>query len=66
MRPSQIKKKTELVILITPRLLREGDAAGIAVEEQKRLFGSDRGYHVGGKPWVYGTEGELKGLRPWD
>jgi MSHA type pilus biogenesis protein MshL len=62
----QIKKKTELVILITPRLLREGDAAGIAGEEQKRLFGSDRGYHVGGKPWVYGTEGELKGLRPWD
>ncbi len=62
----QIKKKTELVILITPRLIRDVNAAEIAVEEQKRLFGSDRGYHVGGKPWVYGTEGELKGLRPWD
>jgi len=60
------KKKTELVILITPRILSEGNAAEIAGKEQERLYRSDRGYHVGGKPWVYGTEGELKGLTPWD
>jgi general secretion pathway protein D len=53
----QKKKKTELVILITPRLLRDASAAGIAAEEQERLRRSDRGYHVG-KPWVYGTEGD--------
>jgi type II secretory pathway component GspD/PulD (secretin) len=62
----QKKKKTELVILITPRLLRGADAAGIAAEEHERLRRSDRGYHVGGKPWVYGTEGETKGLTPWE
>jgi type II secretory pathway component GspD/PulD (secretin) len=62
----QKKKKTELVILITPRILSESKAAEFASEEQKRLDRSDRGYHVGGKPWVYGTEGELKGLAPWD
>lgn len=62
----QKKKKTELVILITPRTLNGGDAAEIAGEEEKRLHRSDRGYHVGGKPWVYGTEGELKGLTPWE
>ncbi|HEY7528929.1 MAG TPA: secretin N-terminal domain-containing protein [Candidatus Deferrimicrobiaceae bacterium] len=62
----QKKKKTELVILITPRTLNGGDAAGIAGEEEKRLLRSDRGYHVGGKPWVYGTEGERKGLTPWE
>ena len=60
------KKKTELVILITPRILSESNAAEIAGKEQERLYRSDRGYHVGGKPWVYGTEGELKGLTPWD
>lgn len=62
----QKKKKTELVILITPRTLNGGDAAEIAGEEEKRLHRSDRGYHLGGKPWVYGTEGELKGLTPWE
>jgi len=62
----QKKKKTELVILITPRILKESNAAEISREEETRLHRSDRGYHVGGKPWVYGTEGELKGLTPWD
>ena len=62
----QKKKKTELVILITPRILSESNAAEFASEEEKRLYRSDRGYHVGGKPWIYGTEGELKGLAPWD
>ncbi|HEY7585587.1 MAG TPA: secretin N-terminal domain-containing protein [Candidatus Deferrimicrobiaceae bacterium] len=62
----QKKKKTELVILITPRTLNGGDAAEIAGEEEKRLHRSDRGYHLGGKPWVYGTEGEVKGLTPWE
>jgi len=63
---NQKKKKTELVILITPRTLNGGNAAEIAGEEEKRLHRSDRGYHLGGKPWVYGTEGELKGLTPWE
>ncbi|MBI5576117.1 MAG: secretin N-terminal domain-containing protein [Deltaproteobacteria bacterium] len=62
----QTKKKTELVILITPRLLQDSNAAEIAALEQERLLRADRGYHVGGKPWVYGTKGESKGLEPWE
>lgn len=62
----QTKKKTELVILITPRIVNESNAAQIAGGEQERLYRSDRGYHAGGRPWVYGTEGEIKGLSPWD
>jgi general secretion pathway protein D len=62
----QKKKKTELVILITPRILAEGGAAEIARDEEGRLRRSDRGYHAGGRPWVYGTEGERKGITPWE
>ena len=62
----QQKKKTELVILIRPRLLRNGIAAGIGVEEMERAQGAGRGFHVGGRPWVYGTEGERTGITPWE
>lgn len=62
----QQKKKTELVILITPRRVRGAAAAGIAGQEMERARSADRGYHVGGRPWVYGTEGERKGITPWE
>ncbi|GAB4372729.1 MAG: pilus (MSHA type) biogenesis protein MshL [Deltaproteobacteria bacterium] len=62
----QQKMKTELVILITPRLLRGARGAGIAGREMERARSADRGYHVGGRPWVYGTEGERKGITPWE
>lgn len=62
----QQKKKTELVILITPRRVRGAVAAGIAEREMERVRNAERGYHVGGRPWVYGTEGERKGITPWE
>lgn len=62
----QVKKKTELVILITPRILSAENAPEIAASEFERLRRADRGYHAGGRPWVYGTDGELKGLTPWE
>ncbi len=62
----QQKKKTELVILITPRILRGGSTAEISAEEEDRLRRSERGFHIGGRPWVYGTEGERKGITPWE
>ncbi|HJX16383.1 MAG TPA: type II and III secretion system protein, partial [Candidatus Deferrimicrobiaceae bacterium] len=62
----QQKKKTELVILITPRILRGGSTAEISAGEEDRLRRSERGFHIGGRPWVYGTEGERKGLTPWE
>lgn len=62
----QQKKKTELVILITPRRVRGEAAAGFAGQEMERARNAERGYHVGGRPWVYGTEGERKGITPWE
>jgi MSHA biogenesis protein MshL len=62
----QQKKKTELVILITPRILRGEKPVETAAQEKDRVLGAERGFHVGGRPWVYGTEGEHKGLTPWD
>jgi MSHA biogenesis protein MshL len=62
----QQKKKTELVILITPHRLRGASSATLAVKEMERVRNAERGYHVGGRPWVYGTEGERKGITPWE
>jgi MSHA biogenesis protein MshL len=61
-----IKKKTELVILITPHVVPPSDLAGIAREELDAIRRRDRGYHVGAKPWIYGTEGETNGITPWE
>jgi MSHA type pilus biogenesis protein MshL len=62
----QTKKKTELVILISPRIIRSGEGAEIAVREQERLRNLQRGHHLGGRPQLYGTEGERETLRPWN
>jgi MSHA biogenesis protein MshL len=65
-RNDQIKKKTELVILITPRVVRSGEGAEIAAREQERLRNLERGHHLGGRPQLYGIEGERETLRPWN
>ncbi len=62
----QIKKKTELVILITPRVVRTGEGAEIAERERERLRNLERGHHLGGRPQLYGAEGERETLRPWN
>ncbi len=62
----QKKKKTELVILITPRIVRAEEGAEIAAGERDRLYGAKRGNLLGGRPWVYGTEGERETFRPWN
>jgi MSHA type pilus biogenesis protein MshL len=62
----QQKKKTELVILITPRLLTGTAAEDIAAADLSRFRAAVRGYHAGGRPQLYGTEGEYQGLTPWD
>jgi len=65
-RNDQVKKKTELVILITPRVVRSGEGAEIAAREQERLRNLERGHHLGGRPQLYGIEGERETLRPWN
>ena len=62
----QIKKKTELVILISPRVVRPGEGTEIAEQERERLRNLQRGHHLGGRPQLYGTEGERETLRPWN
>ena len=62
----QLKKKTELVILITPRVIRSGEGAEIAAQERERLRNLQRGHHLGGRPQLYGVEGERETLRPWN
>jgi len=62
----QVKKKTELVILITPRVVRSGEGAEIAERERERLRNLRRGHHLGGRPQLYGAEGERETLRPWN
>lgn len=61
----QQKRKTELVILITPRVHRVATAGAMAEREWDRALASERGYRLGGRPWLYGTEGERQGLAPW-
>jgi MSHA biogenesis protein MshL len=62
----QVKKKTELVILISPRVVRPGEGARIAEAERERLRKLERGHHLGGRPQLYGTEGERETLLPWN
>lgn len=62
----QVKKKTELVILISPRVVRPGEGARIAEAERERLRKTERGHHLGGRPQLYGTEGERETLLPWN
>jgi len=62
----QVKQKTELVILITPRVIRSGEGAEIAERERERLRNLQRGHHLGGRPQLYGAEGERETLRPWN
>jgi MSHA type pilus biogenesis protein MshL len=65
-RNEQIKKKTELVILISPRIVRPGEGAEIAAQERERLRNLQRGHLLGGRPQLYGTEGERETFRPWN
>lgn len=62
----QEKVKTELVILITPRVVRSTESADFAAGERNRLEETKRGNLLGGRPWLYGTEGERETFRPWN
>jgi len=63
---AQTKKKTELVILITPRVVRSSEGVAEGVTERNRLEDLKRGNLLGGRPWLYGTEGERETFRPWN
>lgn len=56
----QEKAKTELVILLTPRVVTEANLREIVTSEAERVRYQGRGFHLGARPWLYGTEGETK------
>jgi MSHA type pilus biogenesis protein MshL len=56
----QIKKKTELVILITPRIVPPTSLSDIGERDFKRASALDQGYHFGGRPGLYGVGAETK------
>jgi len=62
----QEKRKTELVILITPRIVRSTEGAEVAAGALNRVEDLKRGNLLGGRPWLYGTEGERETFRPWN
>ncbi|MEW6721084.1 MAG: secretin N-terminal domain-containing protein [Thermodesulfobacteriota bacterium] len=63
---AQLKRKTELVILITPRIVRASEGAETGATAVGRWEELKRGHHLGGRPWLYGTEGERETTRPWN
>lgn len=56
----QVKRKTELVILITPKVVPPASLADVADQDLKRIQALDQGYHLGGRPGLYGVEAETK------
>ena len=54
----QEKKKGELVILITPHVMRSSNMRQVVTDEANKFRRGFRGFHVSARPWLYGTSGE--------
>lgn len=54
----QISKKSELVILLRPIIVRRGTMTHSVIKAKERLRGLKRGFHVGSRPDIFGTEAE--------
>ena len=55
----QTSKKSELVILIKPTVMNPKTVNEDLVHTTERVASLKRGFHVGGRPDIYGTEGEV-------
>jgi len=55
----QEKHKTELVILLRPTVVNIKSNNQHLIETTQRFAGARRGYHIGGRPDIFGTEGEV-------
>jgi MSHA biogenesis protein MshL len=57
----QMSRKSELVILLKPMVVAGPGGWSEPIAQSDRRFDQlDRGFHVGGKPEVFGTEAELR------
>lgn len=54
----QEKKKSELVILITPHIMKKENMREVVANEARKFQSGWRGFHVSARPWLYGTRGE--------
>jgi MSHA biogenesis protein MshL len=57
----QASRKTELVILLKPTYVNDSTWADQLRDSRNQFCASDRGFHVGSRPEIFGTEGELNG-----
>lgn len=57
----QTSIKSELVILIKPTIVKRNVWTKKLAESQQNVIGLKRGFHIGGRPDIFGTEGE----KPW-
>jgi MSHA biogenesis protein MshL len=55
----QQAQKTELVILLRATVVNNKTNNREIAEATQRMAGAKRGFHVGGRPDIYGTEGEV-------
>lgn len=55
----QKSRKSELVILLKTTIVKRNVWSEQVVNAQQKISGLKRGFHVGGRPDVFGTEGEL-------
>lgn len=55
----QQKQKTELVILLKPTVVNIKSNNRHLAETTQRFEGARRGFHIGGRPDIFGTEGEV-------
>jgi MSHA biogenesis protein MshL len=57
-RTKQTSKKSELVILIKPTVVTKTSTEEELRETTQRVAGLKRGFHIGGRPDIFGSEGE--------
>lgn len=55
----QQSQKTELVILLRATIVNSKNTNRQLAETTQRFAGAKRGFHVGGRPDIFGTEGEV-------
>ena len=55
----QHSQKTELVILIRATVVNKKNTNRELAETTQRFAGAKRGFHIGGRPDIFGTEGEV-------
>ena len=54
----QTSRKSELVILIKPTVITQKSMNKQLIETTQRVAGLKRGFHIGSRPDIFGTEGE--------